>query len=137
MYWTDNTLRTICDKDHYTAPDGTQYPANFPKENIAGLMQVIETPEPVNPALVVTGFSIDESHVQVWQTREKTADEVASELKSAAMSALAKSDVVALRCIKAGVAFPVEWQDYVVELRHVVNGVAVVMPVVPNFPAGT
>jgi len=50
---------------------------------------------------------------------------------------LDKSDMVAIRCIKANVAFPADWQAYVAALRAVVNGTSTNLPVQPLFPAGT
>jgi hypothetical protein len=61
----------------------------------------------------------------------------AQELKAAAHVALAKSDSVALRCVKAGAAFPSAWQDYVAELRAIVNGAVEPLPAQPDFLAGT
>ena len=60
--------------------------------------------------------------------------------QTAAQSALDRSDAVALRCWKAGVAFPAAWQAYTVQLRGIVTaatGVAGALPVQPAYPAGT
>lgn len=55
-----------------------------------------------------------------------------------ARDALARSDMVAMRCLKAGVAFPPEWQDYVVALRVVLRGdSSAALPDQPAFPEGT
>ncbi len=47
----------------------------------------------------------------------------------------------AIRCFKAGVAFPANWQAYTAELRAIVNGSAspmpTALPVQPAYPAGT
>lgn len=47
----------------------------------------------------------------------------------------------AIRCFKAGVAFPAAWQAYCTALRAIVNGTAsptpTVVPTAPAFPAGT
>lgn len=45
----------------------------------------------------------------------------------------------AIRCFKAGVAFPAAWQAYCTALRAIVNGTstATAMPAQPAFPAGT
>ena len=59
-----------------------------------------------------------------------------------AQALLDKSDLVALRCFKAGVAFPAEWRTYSAALRAIVapswNGdVTQAYPTTPSFPAGT
>jgi hypothetical protein len=47
----------------------------------------------------------------------------------------------AIRCFKAGVAFPANWQAYTTELRSIRNGTAspmpTTLPTAPAFPAGT
>jgi hypothetical protein len=45
----------------------------------------------------------------------------------------------AIRCYKAGVAFPADWQAYCLALRAIANGAstATVLPVQPPYPAGT
>lgn len=45
----------------------------------------------------------------------------------------------AIRCFKAGVPFPANWQAYTLALREIVNGTSTVtvLPVAPAFPAGT
>lgn len=56
-----------------------------------------------------------------------------------AKAALDKSDMTALRCFKAGVAFPAEWQTYVLALRAIVAGTSTVtvLPTQPAYPVGT
>jgi hypothetical protein len=53
-----------------------------------------------------------------------------------AMTALQESDLVAIRCFKAGISFPPEWQAYVLALRSVLN-TGSTLPVRPSYPAGT
>lgn len=43
--WTNQHGATVRDNEPYTAPDGTQYPGNFPKGEIPGLTFVAD-PEP-------------------------------------------------------------------------------------------
>lgn len=45
----------------------------------------------------------------------------------------------AIRCFKAGVAFPADWQTYCTALRAIVNGTstATTLPVQPAYPTGT
>lgn len=57
--------------------------------------------------------------------------------KADAVKALDKSDMTALRCLKAGVTFPAEWQVYVAALRAIVAGSAGPLPAQPVYPAGT
>lgn len=57
-----------------------------------------------------------------------------------AQTALDVSDVTALRCVKAGVAFPSDWRTYVVALRAIVNGSdtsSAELPTRPAWPEGT
>ena len=84
--YTDKTLKPVRKGDQYIAEDGTQYPHNFPKDEIAGLVKVTETERPTDPLLIVTGFVIDKNYVQVWETREKTVEEITSENKQAKLS---------------------------------------------------
>ncbi len=63
--------------------------------------------------------------------------EAAAVLKSQALVALASSDVVAIRCVKAGVQFPDEWREYVAQLRTIVGGVSDPLPDPPAYPEGT
>lgn len=67
------------------------------------------------------------------------ADELAA-LKAEARAALVASDKVALRCAKAGVAYPPSWQAYDADLRSVLSATSSVgleIPVHPQYPAGT
>lgn len=60
-------------------------------------------------------------------------------LQNGAVSALDRTDKVYIRCGKAGVAWPTEWQDYVVALRAIVADPTSVesLPAAPAYPAGT
>lgn len=135
--YTDSTLRVIEENQAFTHEDGRKFPWNYPKSEIAGLYKVTETPRPTDASLVVEGFTIDNTHTQVWNTRAKTADELSAELKGLAQSALNASDMVALRCVKADVKFPAEWKAYVADLRAVIKGTSTALPVQPEYPAGT
>lgn len=53
-----------------------------------------------------------------------------------AKALLEKSDMVALRCWKAGIQFPQSWIDYVSALRLVINGEGEI-PETPNYPEGS
>ena len=51
---------------------------------------------------------------------------------------LDRTDLVAIRCIKAGVAFPTEWQTYTTDLRALLSSTtAGTLPTPPAYPAGT
>lgn len=54
-----------------------------------------------------------------------------------ATAELAKTDAVAVRCFKAGAAFPADWQAYVIALRAIVNGGPGPLPAMPAYPPGT
>ena len=61
--------------------------------------------------------------------------------KSQAQAALDASDITALRCVKAGVAFPSEWLTYVTALRAIVKASTgdptQPLPTRPAYPANT
>lgn len=77
MYTNDN-LDIIEDGQAFTHVNGTKYPSNFPKGEIAGLYPVTLTDAPTGD-IVITGFHIDNTHTQVWDYRSKTAQELLSE----------------------------------------------------------
>lgn len=59
-------------------------------------------------------------------------------LAAAAEAALARSDMVAMRCVKANVPFPPAWQAHVAELRAILRGAdAGPLPPMPAYPEGT
>ena len=59
-----------------------------------------------------------------------------AQLIDAARAALDVTDLVAIRCFKAAIPFPSEWQSYVVELRKVVAGTRGDLPEQPAYPDG-
>jgi hypothetical protein len=136
--YTDETLVPIMDNAPYVSADGTKYPPNFPKSEIPGLYPVTETEKPVDTnAEVVTGFIINEDLVQAWQTRPRTEEEQTILLKECAYDELAKSDMTALRCVKAGIPFPTAWQEYVAALREIFQTGIGPLPDQPPYPEGT
>lgn len=60
-------------------------------------------------------------------------------LVNGAKLALASTDTTYIRCAKAGVVWPPEWQTYVVALRAIVNNPSSVttLPTPPSYPSGT
>lgn len=61
-------------------------------------------------------------------------------LVSSASALLNMTDMVCLRCYKAGVTFPAAWQTYTTALRAIVNGTdttSSTLPTQPVYPAGT
>lgn len=66
-----------------------------------------------------------------------TASAAIADLKSQAQTALNKTDLVALRCLKAGVSFPSEWQTYVTSLRSIASSGTGSLPDQPPYPIGT
>lgn len=136
--YTDDTLTPISDNAPYISADGTKYPPNFPKSEIPGLYYVTETVKPVDTeSEIVTGFIIDEELVQIWQTRPRTEEELIILIKEQAYDELAKSDMTALRCVKAGVPFPTAWQEYVASLRDIFQTGIGPLPEPPPYPEGT
>lgn len=79
MLYTDSRLRPVYPHQQYVAPDGTQYPPNYPKDEIPALSLVTEAAQPEDESLVVTGFIINEEKQQVWQTRPKTDKELSAD----------------------------------------------------------
>jgi hypothetical protein len=86
--WTNSALVTIHDHAPVVGDDGTQYPGNWPKENIPGLERVSETAPPGSSTNVVTGYAIERLAgvpTQVWaSTPVPLAD-----LKATKLAALA------------------------------------------------
>lgn len=79
MLYTNNNLVPVKDDESYVDEDGTKYPYNYHKDEIPGLFVVTET-EPVVPTgKVITGFHINSEHIQVWDLRDKTPEELAAE----------------------------------------------------------
>lgn len=69
-----------------------------------------------------------------------TQAEIQSDLINKAILALEVTDRVALRCWKANVPFPIEWQIYTTELRAIVNGTditSISLPTQPAYPSNT
>lgn len=83
--YIDKEGAIVHDGEQYTAPDGTRYPGNYPKGEIAGLTKVREVAKPADPAVVVTGSTVENAgggYIQVWQTRPKTIDELVEDVRS-------------------------------------------------------
>lgn len=68
-----------------------------------------------------------------------TPAQTAVALMLSARAALTITDAVFIRCGKAGVAWPTEWQAYVVALRAIVTSPASAteLPTQPAYPAGS
>jgi hypothetical protein len=80
--WTDATLKAIFDNDQYTGADGTTYPGNFPKNEIPGLFLVTLADRPDTAINRINDFTINEDHVQVWDSTPLTANEISSRNKA-------------------------------------------------------
>lgn len=88
--YTNNTLQPIDNRAPYTDSEGNKYPRNFPKAEITELHLVTETPRPVDTETEkVTGFHIDETYTQVWDSISKTQEELDSDKLTARRQALA------------------------------------------------
>jgi hypothetical protein len=74
--YTDSTLQPIQDDAQYIAPKGTRYPSNWDKSTIPDLHAVTKTTVPTDPTLNVTGFIIDNTYTQVWQTTSKSSADI-------------------------------------------------------------
>ncbi len=85
---------------------------------------------------------VDENGSLVDTEAPPASDEVRwSAVQIQAQLLLDGSDRVAIRCLKAGVPFPSDWQAYVATLREIVrttNGDPdAPLPTRPTYPAGT
>lgn len=90
---------------------------------------------PGQPAQNVEMTDDEVSAFQAQQSAMQTAQASATLIQTA-QAALDKSDMVALRCIKAGVAFPSDWQAFVTAARANVNGATNPLTQ-PAYPEGT
>lgn len=70
-----------------------------------------------------------------------TAAELWAAYKVQAQALLDKSDLVATRCFKAGIAFPAAWQSYVITLRAILSSAigdsTQPLPSQPSYPQGS
>lgn len=90
--------------------------------------------------LPVGCVEITDAEADSIQHPAPTAAQIHADLVASAKSALDNTDMVCLRCYKAGVAFPSAWQDYTTALRAIVNGsdtTSTTLPTRPSYPAGT
>ena len=135
--YADIRLLPVYENQQYVSPDGTQYPGNFPKNEIAALHAVTETPQPTDPSLIVLGFTINAAYTQVWTTRPKTVKELTNERKIEASEALTKSDITVLRCVENNIPVPEAWAVYRQTLRAIKEAGDQSIPAKPAYPEGT
>ena len=84
--------------------------------------------------------AITDADAAAIQNPAPTAAQLHADFVSSAKNALDESDMVAIRCMKAGTAFPSAWQTYTTELRAIINGsdtTSTSLPTKPAYPAGT
>lgn len=91
------------------------------------------TPVTLSPEIVLKPSDMYDWDGTGWvenpaRVLKKAADE--------ALLLLGKSDLVAIRCFKAGVPFPADWVNYSEELRAALRSGATVLPIKPTFPSG-
>lgn len=99
-------------------------------------MVMYKTIADLNGGTQVAMTADEETAFLAGQTASQAASAI-STLKTQAQAALDASDMTALRCLKAGVAFPSEWQTYVAALRAIVDSGTGTIPTTPDYPAGT
>jgi hypothetical protein len=84
MMWLTPSGAAIGNNDRYTGADGTSYPANFPKSEIAELVPVTLTDRPETTRFQDAGYVI-ENAVQIWSVtdwpRERIYAEIASKIE--------------------------------------------------------
>lgn len=160
--WIDPTGAVIDDTQPYVATDGTTYPGQWPKAEIAELTEAVETER---PDTAPTGYTVDGQArggvivtmgddgrewevvdcVQVWRTTPRpimteaeTEAVAARDVKASAQAALDKSDTTIVRCAEKGVAVPMEWASYRDTLRAIITDKSPgPLPERPAWPAGT
>ena len=70
----------------------------------------------------------------------ESAERIWAKYQAQVQILLNKSDIVALRCVKAGIIFPTDWLTYVADLRVIISastGTPATLPTQPDYPAGT
>lgn len=82
-------------------------------------------------------MTADEEAEFIAEQAASTASTAITDLKSQAQTELNKTDLVAIRCLKAGVSFPSEWQARVTALRAIVDTGTGSIPSRPAYPSGT
>lgn len=90
----------------------------------------------LNGGTIVEMAADEEAAFLAAQVEAKSAQE-RSDLISKAQIALDKSDLTAIRCFKAAVPFPSEWQSYVTYLRAISSSGTGSLPDQPPYPIGT
>lgn len=77
-YNIDNELVIIENGNQYVAPNGTTYPANFPKDEIEELFPVTLAAQPENTVLLGSSIEPDGNggYIQVLETRPMTQEEI-------------------------------------------------------------
>lgn len=88
MIYTNTNLDIIHDKSPFEGLDGTKYPGNYPKGEIAELILVTESPIPKGK--VVSGYHIDSEYNQAWDYREKNAEELQQDIRQSKDTKLAE-----------------------------------------------
>lgn len=102
MYQHTDTGEIIADSSPVTGPDGTNYPGDWDKSALSWLRRVTETAAPTgDPAVIVTGWHVDDSGVQVWDTRAETADERKQRVNAPILAQLAEIDTKTVRPLRA------------------------------------
>lgn len=85
-----------------------------------------------------TGYvEITDTEVKAILNPPLTPKQISENRIITAKEELKVSDMVAIRCIKANVSFPEDWQTYVTALRDITNGIGTTIPTRPNYPIGT
>lgn len=83
---------------------------------------------------------ITDAAATLIQNPDPTTAQLHAALVASAKTALDTTDMVCLRCYKAGMAFPAPWQTYTASIRAIVNGsdtTSNTLPTQPAYPAGT
>lgn len=83
----------------------------------------------------------DENSPEPAETSDELAAKKWQDYQAKAQVELDKTDLVALRCFKAGVVFPDTWATYVGALRAIVSAssgdYSKALPKRPNYPSGS
>ncbi len=113
----------------------------------------MDRPNRIKADLALTGVKQNDIAKNLRVSRQMVCDVIAvlppaptpaqlwAAYQAKAQAALTKSDMVAIRCVKAGVVFHDKWLAYVQALRAIVaapsGDAAQPLPAQPPYPAGT
>lgn len=89
--------------------EGILYHETFPSSGVSGFYEVTETEQPtIDSTMIITGYRvdlIDEVYTQVWETREKTAEEYATELLASKQAKHLELEITYWDCVTQDIEY--------------------------------